>query len=114
MWVTFVKLKYDFESFKYFNKIIHILLYGFLWYYLANCSNTTEFCLKDDEVLQITELISSVEKIYEKPVDIEWAFANNTLYLLQARPITAYVPIPKEMMVFLLNWKHIKQITNYT
>ena len=41
----------------------------------------------------------TVEKLYEKPIDIEWAFADDVLYLLQARPITAYIPLPSEMLV---------------
>ena len=31
-------------------------------------------------------------------MDIEWAYAHGRLYVLQARPITTYVPLPPEMM----------------
>lgn len=54
-------------------------------------------CLKDEDVLSILKMISNVENYYQKPVDIEWAFAQGKLYLLQARPITAYIPLPEEM-----------------
>lgn len=36
----------------------------------------------------LTEQILKLEKRFNKPVDIEWAFANNQLYFLQIRPIT--------------------------
>lgn len=54
-------------------------------------------CLKDEDILSLVNMISNVENYYQKPVDIEWAFAEGKLYLLQARPITAYIPLPEEM-----------------
>jgi pyruvate,water dikinase len=60
--------------------------------------DSTEFCLTDKQVLAIADMLSHVENLYGKPTDIEWAYANDTLYLLQARPITAYVPLAPEMM----------------
>jgi len=53
--------------------------------------------LSDNQVSQLTYLIDKVEKYYRLPVDIEWAFYNKELYLLQARPITTYIPLPEEM-----------------
>lgn len=38
---------------------------------------------------QVTQLVLRVEEFYNTPVDIEWAFAGDTLYLLQARPVTS-------------------------
>lgn len=52
------------------------------------------FCLTDAQVLELTALVSQVEAHYEKPMDIEWAYAGGRLYLLQARPITGYFPLP--------------------
>lgn len=37
---------------------------------------------------QVAGLVLRVEAFYNKPVDIEWAYQGDTLYLLQARPIT--------------------------
>jgi rifampicin phosphotransferase len=54
--------------------------------------------LTDAKIRKLAEIIKQVETIYNKPMDIEWAFAGNNLYLLQARPITAYVPISSEML----------------
>ncbi|MAT45551.1 MAG: hypothetical protein CL609_24745 [Anaerolineaceae bacterium] len=57
-----------------------------------------DFSITPDQVNQITELLSKIEKIYQYPVDIEWAFSNEKLYLLQVRPITTYLPLPEEMI----------------
>jgi pyruvate,water dikinase len=56
------------------------------------------FVLSDNEVLQVTELVKKVEKFYKIPIDIEWAFEKNKLYLLQARPITAYFKVPEVLL----------------
>jgi rifampicin phosphotransferase len=54
--------------------------------------------LSPEQVLRVARLSSEVEAAYGKPIDIEWAIANDQLYLLQARPITAYLPLPPEMI----------------
>jgi phosphohistidine swiveling domain-containing protein len=59
---------------------------------------SNQFTLSDKQVLDLTALIQNVETLYHKPIDVEWAFAKNTLYLLQARPITGYVPLSPEML----------------
>ena len=45
--------------------------------------------LTDDEVAQLAELGKRVEAHYGEPQDTEWAIAGDTIYLLQARPITS-------------------------
>lgn len=54
--------------------------------------------LTDDQAVEIAQLTGEVEAVYGKPIDIEWAYADETLYLLQARPITAYYPLPEVMI----------------
>ena len=54
--------------------------------------------LTDTQVLEIANLTGEVEATYGKPIDIEWAYAGDQLYLLQARPITAYFPLPEIMI----------------
>ncbi|MBA1334669.1 MAG: Phosphoenolpyruvate synthase [Firmicutes bacterium] len=56
-----------------------------------------DMCLKDGDVLSLVNMLMDVEKYYKKFVDIEWAFAGGKPYLLQARPITAYIPLHEEM-----------------
>lgn len=57
-----------------------------------------DFCLTEQQVLEITELINKIDADYNKPMDIEWAYEKNTLYLLQARPITGYELFPPELI----------------
>ncbi len=44
--------------------------------------------LTDEEVCELIDLAVMVEKFYGKPQDLEWAYENGKMYLLQARPIT--------------------------
>ena len=47
-----------------------------------------ERVLSDDELIELTEMGKRVQAHYGEPMDTEWAFEKDTLYLLQARPIT--------------------------
>ena len=58
----------------------------------------TGISLVPEQVLRIAKLLDQVETFYQKPIDIEWAFVLDQLYLLQARPITTYLPLPDEML----------------
>ena len=51
--------------------------------------------LSDDEILKLAALGEGVQKEYGSPQDIEWAFADGNLYLLQARAITSLYPVPE-------------------
>lgn len=44
--------------------------------------------LSAKQLTELTRLVRDIEKHYGFPVDIEWAYEGNQLYLLQARPIT--------------------------
>lgn len=58
----------------------------------------TEFCLSDEQVLQMSKWICLIEEYYSKfynkwcPMDIEWALdgQTNSLYIVQARPETVH------------------------
>ena len=60
-----------------------------------NCASAT---LNDTQILALADLIEQVEKLYEKPIDTEWALADGKFYLLQARPITAFMPVAENML----------------
>lgn len=47
-----------------------------------------EFSLSDSQTRELGKLILQVEEHYQSPQDVEWAFANGKLFLLQARPVT--------------------------
>ncbi len=59
---------------------------------------TRATALTPDQALELTGLVKQVEAHYGHPVDIEWALAGGKFHLLQARPITTYLPLPAEML----------------
>ncbi len=50
--------------------------------------------LTDAQISLLVDLGRWVTALYEFPQDIEWAFADGELFLLQARPITTLYPLP--------------------
>lgn len=61
----------------------------------------TAQALTDEQILKVADLVARVEEHGGDcaPVDTEWAFdKNGKLYLLQARPVTAYIPLFPEMI----------------
>lgn len=65
---------------------------------------STRQALTDSEILQLAELGRSIQKEYDFPQDIEWAFADGILYVLQSRAITSLYPVPEESNDQLLVW----------
>ena len=47
-----------------------------------------ERVLSDEELIELTEMGKRVQAHYGEPMDTEWAFEKDNLFLLQARPIT--------------------------
>lgn len=45
--------------------------------------------LSDCQIVNVARMVNSVERFFNKPVDVEWAIDDNGLYILQSRPITA-------------------------
>lgn len=44
--------------------------------------------LSDQEIIELAKVGKTIEEHYGKPQDMEWAFANGKLYIVQSRPIT--------------------------
>ena len=57
-----------------------------------------EACLSEDQLGELLAVINRVELLFEHPVDIEWAIAKGSIRVLQARPVTAFVPLPSALM----------------
>ncbi len=56
------------------------------------------WALTDGQAGEIARLAQRVESLTAAPVDIEWAYTSEgTLWLLQARPVTTYFPLPEEL-----------------
>lgn len=74
--------------------------------YLCDGGGTKEFpceaakkqALGEEEIFDLAKLIKRCEYYYGKPVDTEWAYENEKLYLLQSRPITTYFPLYPELL----------------
>lgn len=58
---------------------------------------SAEPALSPAQLRELTGLICEVEALYDAPVDVEWAYAGGRLYVLQARAITTWVPLPPEL-----------------
>lgn len=56
-----------------------------------------EYCLTLGQVKEVTQALRQLERLFEVPVDVEFAYAGGTLHFLQARPVTTYIPLPQEM-----------------
>ncbi len=50
--------------------------------------------LPDEAILQLSAIGKQIETLYSFPQDIEWAWKQGRLYILQSRPITSLYPIP--------------------
>ncbi|XP_033762375.1 uncharacterized phosphotransferase YvkC-like [Pecten maximus] len=50
--------------------------------------NSTGCCLRDSQVLKLSQMAQQVETYFGSPRDIEWALSAEQFFLLQARPIT--------------------------
>ena len=59
---------------------------------------SAERTLSDARLGELTGALCRIEALYDKPMDMEWAYAGGQLHILQARPVTTYVPLPPEMV----------------
>ena len=63
-------------------------------------SPTDGACLDKADLDELLAAVTAIESRYERPMDVEWAFAagaGRRLHILQARPITAYVPLAADL-----------------
>lgn len=56
--------------------------------YWKMTSNGNKQKLSDEQVVKVAKTIAELEKYFGFPVDVEWTFVNQNLYILQSRPIT--------------------------
>lgn len=57
-----------------------------------------EQALSEEQIMELSNLIKKCESYYDFPIDSEWAYEDDNLYLLQARPITRYLPLFPELL----------------
>lgn len=63
-----------------------------------DCAHPLAPALSDAQIRETAALIKRCEVYYGFPVDTEWAYEGGRLYLLQARPVTAYFPLYEEFL----------------
>ena len=54
-------------------------------------------CLDGGRVGELKDTVKRIEALYGEPVDVEWAYADDGLKIVQARPITTYVPLHESL-----------------
>lgn len=69
--------------------------------------STTGSKMDESEILRLAGLVEKVEAHAGHPVDVEWACAGGTLFLLQSRPITTIrsAAAPKQLFDRSVDWK---------
>jgi pyruvate,water dikinase len=60
--------------------------------------------LTDEQIRQLVATGQQIQKEYNAPQDIEWAFADGKLYILQSRAITSLFPVPRVSFNPLVIW----------
>jgi hypothetical protein len=53
--------------------------------------------LSDPEILALARIGHQVEHHFNSPQDIEWAIADNHIFITQSRPITTLYPLPRPL-----------------
>lgn len=51
--------------------------------------------LTDQQILQLARIGRQIEAYFSSPQDIEWCLVDDTIYIVQSRPITTLFPIPE-------------------
>lgn len=69
--------------------------------------------LNPDQLHQILMLVLNSEQVFGKPQDVEWAFENDKLYLLQSRPITTLTHISTNGATRIL-WDNSNIVESYS
>lgn len=62
------------------------------------CEDAKKQTLTDEQILELSNLVKKCERYYGRPIDIEWSYENDKLFLLQSRPITTFFPLYNELL----------------
>ena len=62
----------------------------------TDTSNPDRQAIQDSQIRELTETGQRVAAMFGSPQDIEWAYADGALFLLQSRPITSLFPLPPD------------------
>lgn len=67
-------------------------------------TDPNQICLTEKQISQLADAGRRIQQEYGQPQDIEWAFADGSLYILQARAITSLFPVPVVSFDPLIVW----------
>lgn len=63
-----------------------------------NQAKSSLLSLTDQQAIEITCILERIESLFDLvPIDIKWAFFQGKLFILQARPITTHLKLPKSL-----------------
>ncbi|MBP6280594.1 MAG: phosphoenolpyruvate synthase [Leptotrichiaceae bacterium] len=54
----------------------------------VNEEDAEKQCIDDSNIIRLSKIIKDIENYYDVPQDIEWAYSDGQIYILQSRPIT--------------------------
>ena len=66
--------------------------------------NAGKQTLSEEQIRQLVAAGQQIREAYGTPQDIEWAFAGDEMFILQARPITSLFPVPRVSVDPLFTW----------
>lgn len=58
----------------------------------------SDVCLELDQITALTLEVKRIEVEYGLPVDVEWTFCDDELFVVQARPVTTHIPLPPALL----------------
>jgi len=64
---------------------------------LISVMEQEQYSLSDPQLFELALMAKCIERAFHHPVDLEWAFEGERLWVLQARPITAVQPTSELM-----------------
>ena len=63
-------------------------------------------CLPESWLKRIAHFAVSLEQFWEQPQDVEWAVANNQVWILQSRPLSSLPPELRQTTPFPISWQN--------
>ena len=63
-------------------------------------------CLPESWLKRIAHFAVSLEQFWEQPQDVEWAVANNQVWILQSRPLSSLPPELWQTTPFPISWQN--------
>ena len=67
-------------------------------------NNPAQASLNQNEIETLVNVGQQIQRLFQNPQDIEWAFHDDVLYILQSRPITSLYPLPEFSLNPLIAW----------